>query len=297
MFRRIRRGLAALLLVGAFVVGIVSASSPPTTYSPAAAFALRIDAALDRLPEPAQPTYDDLTVYWPFEIAPYFEYEGLTDYEYGVPPIVILEPQLGAMEHVHIAGYTYCEDAVFLNARYINPVSVWNERTEVLATLVHEMVHTVGGDFCSFDSVTAESRTQLGTLEVLAAMANHGNEYAFYALLDELRDIAMSTAELEYIEAGDIAGFRALYQEVYPEAARLARIDKSLRFWANDMETLKGILDRYSKVVFDDFQDGEFLAYLPGYRQGATTIPMDDLVYVLSNLDELSRYFDRQDDE
>lgn len=288
--------LAGLLAAGAVVVAIASAPFTGGAGSTAAErMALKIDAALDLMEEPEGFSSIDLELVWPFEIAPYFEYEGLTDSFRGVPAVTF-QPQADGQSHNHLAGYTYCGDEVWLNVRYINWVSTWYNRPDSLGTLVHEMVHTLGGDFCSRNSERAESRTQLATLEVLAAMANHGNYYALYAVLDELRDVALSTVWAESIKANDLDRFRAFRERIFPnDAVREARFEKAVRYWSSDPGTLRAILTKYSVVVFNDLLDGEFEAVLPrprsswgGGTNGPQTVLLDDLMYVIEHAEEMA---------
>ena len=274
--------LAALTLAVFFAVGFgLGGVLPSKSYSQAERFALRIDRALDALEEPEFEA-GDLTLAWPLEIAPYLQYERLTNN--SVNPAVIFEPFPGD-RHAHIAGYTYCDDEVYLNLRYLNWTSSWYDDISSLVTLVHEIVHTAGGDFCSWDSEVAESRTQLGTLEVLAGMANHGNVVAYYALLDELREIAMNTALLEALQSNDLDGYREFREQIFPDdKMRAARFEKSMRYWAGEMITLKQILKKYSAVVFEDLQDGKFKADLPPGDGDQDTVLLDDLMYILRNL-------------
>ena len=274
--------LVALFLASFFAVGFVlPVFLPSKPYSQAEQFALRIDKALDALEEPEFEAFD-LALAWPLEIAPYLQYERLT--VQPVNPAVVFEPFPGD-RHAHIAGYTYCGDEVYLNLRYLNWTSSWYDDISSLVTLVHEIVHTAGGDFCSWDSETAESRTQLGTLEVLAGMANHGNVVAYYALLDELREIAMNTALLEALQSNDLDGYREFREQIFPgDKMRAARFEKSMRYWAGEMITLKQILKKYSAVVFEDLQDGKFKADLPPGDGDQDTVFMDDLMYILENL-------------
>lgn len=281
----LKRFVVMLLAIG-LVVGSFSAVNS-SGLSDAERAALRFDAALDRLERPEDINSADAQVL-AIEIAPYFEYEGLTGWSTSIPEVVY-EPQLEAMGHNHLLGYTFCEDEVYLNARYVNWTSAWYNRPDFFSTLVHEMIHTLGGDFCTYDSAWTESRTQLATLEVMAAMANHGNAMALYALLDELRAVAMGTALAEAIEADDLDRYRWLHSEVYDgDPIQRAKFEKSMRFWSPRLTELRALLAKYDVAVFADFQDFRFQAEIPGGLPGRDVILMDDLQYLVDNLDDMT---------
>lgn len=283
-----RRAVSIMIFAAILCLGLSVAVVRTENLSPEKKFALRLDAALDAMDKPSF-TASDLYPYWAFEIAPYFNYEGLYEGEVPVPE---LEPFIGAdgMSHIHLGGYTYCAQTVWVNIRYFNWVSVKIDDIQALSIFVHEMVHTLGGSFCSDDSQEAESRTQLGTLETLAAMANHGNRVALWALLDELRDITMGTIWSQAREVKDEQSYLDFAKVIYAgEPLEIARTEKAARHWSHDPDTLDEILEKYEKSVYEDFQDFSFKADIEGdFAIGIEIkIPMDDLKYVLENLEEM----------
>jgi len=294
--------LAVLSVAGLMAIAAFTSNSTPrepTLVEKAALMALKTDAILDSVSVP-EFTSLDLALTWPLEIFPYLEYEGLTGKAWE--PMVEFVPLPGA-EAMHVAGYTYCEDVVYLNIRYINWVSPWNDEVESLATLVHEIVHTQGGDFCAWDSQTAESRTQLGTLEVLAGMANHENKVALWALLDELRSISMNTVLADAIARNDLDSYRSFRAKIYEDGLSEARFEKSMRFWAPQIGELRTILDKYSVSVFRDIQDGKFIVDLPDTwhldRTGdglEDVVVLDDLMYVIENAEEMAATVGEEDE-
>lgn len=288
MPQRLQRGVLALLAAASLVALLVVSPGDSSRLSRAAEFALKVDASIDAMQKPEYSAAD--AELWVLEVSPFFSYEGLTPMGMALdPPFAEVEfvPQPDGMSHNHILGYTYCDGQVSLNARFVNPVSTWFNRDEFLGTLTHELIHNLGGGFCEGSSESLESRTQLATLEVLAAMANGGNKVALWALLTELRDIAMATVEYEALKAGDIGVYEELQALIFPgDAVEKSRFDKSMRFWEDDMDGLMGILDRYNARVFKDWQDFQFDVEIP--LQGVTAVEMNDLKYVIENLDELA---------
>lgn len=281
--------IAAIMVV--MVVALAGASSPPT-YTEAERMALRVDALLDRATAPEDFVAEVLDPYWVYEVGPYFQYEGITNAPFR-PNTVVFEPQLQALSHNHILGYTYCERDVFINIRVINPISAWYgwERNP-LAVLVHEMIHTLGADYCDpFDSAKTESSTQTATLETLAAVANGGNSMALYSLMLELKDMAMDVALEDALANDNLDGYREFRAIVDPEPMREARFEKSMRYWAHNMPFLRDILDKYSVMVFENVQAGELSADIPTSSRGgdgvAETVPLNDLQYVLDHLEDM----------
>lgn len=280
--RKFSIALVVMLLIG----GVVLASRTKEHLTPAEAFAIKIDKALDSMEKPKIDV--SLAQLYVAEITPYFGYEGISQSgQIGDEQVtVVMDPAVDGMSHNHILGWTYCNGTVFLNARFLNPVSTWYEREEFLGTLVHEMIHNLGGAYCSLDSVQAESRTQLGMLETLAALANGGNKLALYSLLYELRDVALATAEFEALQKGDIGHYVRFEREhIFPgDAVEASRLQRSLRFWRSRMGELKGILNRYNRLVYNDWQD---FKYDTVDAFGAFTVQMNDLKYILDHLDEM----------
>lgn len=291
--RIFRRALAALALAAVLVYGIVGQAwrlSPADRLAlQAERFALRVDAILDHMEKP-QFYASDLYPFWAYEAAPYFEYEGLVQGEVIVPSLE-WNVGLNGADHIHLGGYTYCAGVVWLNIRYVNPVSVRYDDPDALAVLVHEMLHAQGGEFCDSDSERAESRTQLGMLETLAGMANHGNRVALYALLEELRSVALGTVWLQALRSGDESRYLDLSRRIYDgEPFEIARAEKSARYWSANRSTLLEILAKYEASVFEEILDFEFKVDIPGDATSARVpVQMDDLRYVLAHLSDFAQ--------
>lgn len=297
--------LVPALLISAFLaVSVHKAEEPLSRYE---ALALRMDEALDSLPvRKIEPSLD----LWMYEIAPYFYYEGLIS-EPKYP--AALEFSLFPNEaNFHVLGRAACSEAgggpIQINARGVNHLSRWNMEAWLLPTLIHEMIHVQGGGFCSGLSQDLESTTQMGTLEVLAAMANHGNMDAAYALIDELRDMAMSAAYYEALRDGETDRYMRLRDRVYSEASEKARAEKSRRHWwatPQSKVNLKDVLNKYSFIPMSRVLDGLEAGEIPNLRLGLwkderghgtwrqdqaqgnepRALKIDDLAYFISHLD------------
>lgn len=282
-------GLLALFLL----LGLASQTEKANPNDPRL-LAERLDRAYDQLASVPQARAEDIEL-WITEVAPFFSYEGLDPSvgDFGHEFVnYYFELFNSGVEFNHIAGYTYCDGTVVLNARMAKPISTWYTRDYFLGVLTHEMIHNLRGAYCSMDSVEAESRTQLGMLEVLAAMANQGNLQALKALVGEMRDIASNAYEYQMLKAGKKAEFIDWYVNVMNpgDAFAKAKLLKSYRFWADDVETLQGILYRYSFLVFKDTLDFKFDAWMEsdgGASPDKYVVKLDDLRYVLANLESL----------
>lgn len=229
------------------------------TYEQAVADAVRFSRLLETVPEDARfgiRTDEDLLL-WTMEIMPYFEYEGIVeDKEPGeynglvYPPVMkFVDYQDGLMSH-HVLGRTQIfTDEIDLNARMTNPVSAWYGREDSIGTLVHELSHAQGIKFPAPNSpLDEESSAQLVTLEVLAAMVNHGNELVIPTLLDELAHMNMQAAHCLAIRDGFEERFFADREQILPNPLDLAASEKADRQWAEykDEDKFPYILEAYN---------------------------------------------------
>ncbi len=241
--------------------------------------ARKVDRALDR-EKLVEITEYDLVNRWPLEIAPFFEYEMLTNGEAKAPKVEMFQAP-GCMQYFHVMGFTFTFDdsgKVFLNGRFGNDVSPKKNSIAALTTLVHETAHIQKGDF-SMDE-DAEKNAQLATLEVLAAMANSGNKAARQALLDELRDIYTGVACLKAIKSGDFDTYYRFMRSLFGDD----RGERSIRKWKQrGLGKLEEILTKYSVTVYDDMQDFQFIAKADGDKSPRIFL-LDDLQAFLKNL-------------
>lgn len=333
LVRKLGYGVMAVLI--AFDVWLmVVVTTPPKDEKPkvvqftggaggARDFVEYIDGVLDQLPaeEPMSVTQDDITL-WALETLPMFGYEGLLNYPV-VPSAIELVPTLSPMEHNHILGRALCTypgapiaapNNIEMNFRTANPHSAWfGEGDRFLPTLIHEMIHIQG--VCG-SGEASETATQLVTLEVLAALVNGGNEEALRPLLQELRDIALASLQLEAWQGTDedFQEYREFRDTVLTSAVERARFEKSIRFWSQSFShkaQLTYILRAYNDSVWrhlntafadEDSYTGDL--YIPEFGDtasrrtltydGRRPFKMDDLVYFIENAEDLVREFDRR---
>jgi hypothetical protein len=127
---------------------------------------------------------------WQAEILPWFIEEGIVETTAPVKSVWRFHTDDRAN---HVLGQCDCAGHVWMNARYVNPVSPWFMQASFLATFTHELVHSQQLTACETNArEKVETTAQIVSLEIMAAMANNGNRVAAYALLDELEGIALS---------------------------------------------------------------------------------------------------------
>ncbi|HUS17833.1 MAG TPA: hypothetical protein VM536_22790 [Chloroflexia bacterium] len=272
------------------------------------ALAVRLDTLADKLLDVPVITSKAEMVAWAVEILPYMAYEGIRPSQAVVPADLILDFHLTTAAF-HLGGQAACRDGedraiigpVFINGRYTNPVSPRYGAESALSVLVHELIHMQGGPFCTGSSEYVEANTQIATMEVMAAMVNHGNTAVLRPLLLELRALTLASLQAA-LPRSEYVAFLATIADKW----EMARAEKSYRFWASDearLRELAGILDRYNTIPLDAIieaaYDGTAERVMVEYVQtvvigssGLTItkkthpLPMDDLFYLWRHLDE-----------
>jgi hypothetical protein len=271
------------LFVVALIGSITFLAFKDIPRDPAEQLAIKLSKAISK-EKPLKIKESDLVKKWPNEVAPYFEYEGLTNGEARVP-VVKFSDDTNAARHFHMLGYTFSfgdSNEIYLNDRYRNKISTKYQDISALTVLVHETSHIQKGDFSGMDSETIEKNAQLATLEVLASMANHGNKYAKQALLDELLSICLGVIESRAIQSGTLEKYRKFCTEISPR--NKIRIEKAERRWNQvGLDKLDELLKKYSVTVYNDFQDFQFTAKAEGDKSPRIML-MDDLKAFLENL-------------
>lgn len=217
------------------------------SFDEAATLAIRLDRAVDALPD-IVPNATPAGLYrYAAEILPQFEYEGIVP-RTAVPDEVafalfLTDPQ----SHNHVLGRSDCENWAVLNARMGNPISSWYQ-DDIVAVLTHELAHVAQGkSICRVeDRGLVENSAQIAAVEVMAGLGLAGNAEFLGAAVEELRGMAISTAYGLALQEGKLDDFIKLRSRVSPGAASMARFERSRRRWADDPDQLAIILDRYS---------------------------------------------------
>lgn len=285
--------LFAVLLVGCAnqepvlndrTLGIVLDNERGLSIEETKALVRRLDALADSLPvSPGIKTREDLDL-WADEIVPYMEYEHVSS------PAVYptsLEWFLDANSRraFHVLGtagslLTGC-GPIEINGRVANPVSSWYGREDVYITLIHELVHVQGGIFCTGPSEQVEADTQIATMEIGAAMVNHGNLVILRPWLVEMADMGLATLQF-YLSADEYEAFR---REINPGALHASQRAKSLRYWESNPQALRDILYKYNVVPWGVLTDAALSGWMVRYP--TLTLPADDLSYLLAHAGEL----------
>jgi hypothetical protein len=137
-----------------------------------------------------------------------------------------------------------------------------------------------------------ETTAELMSWEVLAGLANQGNRIALFVLIYDLRSGALSTAQGLALAAGNEAmrQFEGELRKVQGhDVLKWARYEKSMRYWANDMERLEWILANYSAAPMNLVARHKFGGTIPDLAMDTDTrdLEIDDLLYVLEHAEEM----------
>jgi hypothetical protein len=211
-----------------------------------------------------------------YEVAPYAVYERVLPAEtnYGVEgtsdrimlPTRELLPEVtvihyGGDSSFHLLGTAPCynpdggfsEEAFNVNIRYFNPMSpLYHRASSQISVLIHELLHMEG--ICTQDNAPelnkdVEMATQVATLEVLAAMTNHGNIYGLLPFVREIQGYAADVVYLWALENDNMDFYREnILHYTVDNAFRLAGFEKSIAHWQETYASqfrLKEILERY----------------------------------------------------
>lgn len=226
-------------------------------------------------------------LYWTREVLPMFEYEG-TVTRTAEPMQIVWINYLEGRRHNHVGGQSNCTTWVVMNGRYINQYSTWHERASWIATLTHELGHLQQGPIiCDlYSSEILETSNQLQTWEVLAGLANQGNDLATVGLLYEVRSVALRAAE-----SIDPDRFEVAYSQYYHlDPEQIARHLKSSRYWSAYPDDLAYILSAYSRHPLNLVFQFRFSQEITGLALNNKTksLVMDDFYYWLAHAEELT---------
>ena len=225
------------------------------------------------------------------ELAAQFSYEGAANMVNYPTMNFAAAPSAG--RHNHIGGTSDCENSFRLNLRYANPISAWHENPGWISTLSHELAHNHQGQVCyDMPRELVETTAELMNWEVLAGLANQGNRIALFVLIYDLRSGALSTAQGMALAAGEkaLARFEKALRDIQGhDALKWSRYEKSMRFWAGDMERLEWILATYSAAPLNLIARHKFGGTIPDLALDTDTrdLKIDDLLYVLEHAEEM----------
>lgn len=262
-------------------------------FNEARALALRMDALANQIEdsgwEPA--ISEELMNQWALELLPMYSYEGATN-RTNIPEVLLPLPWIEGENHNHIGGKSDCITMAVINYRYFNPVSHWYSDERWPIVLAHELAHVQQRSaVCeNYSSEQIENTAQMVAWEVMAALANGGNRDAAYALVFELRNVALGSAHAQ----GNADEYNELLNKVFDKDPNsIARHEKSIRFWSGHPEKLNEILHKYSRQPLDilfTYRNTGVVHQLALPTQHKT-LPIDDLLYFIANAEILIEGF------
>jgi hypothetical protein len=186
------------------------------------------------------------------KIVPFFEYENVRSM--GIYPRSVLFVPYRGRDSIHVLGRASCSTGqVTINERYA--LDQRYTLHSLLATLVHELTHIQGGEFCEGDPDEFESKTQAVAIEILGAMCNYGDRLACHAFYNEVEGILKATAYLIAIEHNWQDFYFTINALFFQNREQEMASQKSWRYWSQSGSrrlTLSSILRRYhAKVLYD----------------------------------------------
>lgn len=269
------------------------------------AFITRLERANDVLPDRTFDTIQAPYYLFALEALPYFEAEGITP-----QAILPTDMQWGvwgdARRHTGVAGQARCMSGeMWISFRYANIYSSWYGDPDFYWTLIHELAHAQG--ICLGDNVVVEASAQIATLEVMAALANSGNEIALYSLIPELQGMAMGALQYKAMGEGRMAEYEEFRHQLKDSPISDARRAQTVRKYASQQSTYQDLLGKYYLKPFNWFLEAsvtgkvegvELPINIPRYINSSSQGPvykewgnlpliMDDTVYLLSNLEAI----------
>lgn len=279
---------------------------------------LRVDALADRIEQlyPDQLRSKEAVQGFILEIAPYAVYERIMpeNTNYGdkgrlmLPTREILPDIMfrhyGGQDNFHLMGTAACHDlenpVMNISLRYFNPASpLFNKAASQIAVTVHELMHMQG--ICTDvskggeDVADIETATQIATLEVLAAMTRHGNEYGLLPFLREIQDYAEDFLLLDAVKNGTLDAYKqnivaVTANNIYREAS----FAKSMDHWFESPSLtfrLKEILTHYGvqpyEYIIEALNDEDYETRKLPFPNKRGKIQLNDIAWVLDRLTEL----------
>ena len=256
-----------------------------------------------------------------FEVAPYAVYERIlpANTNYGEPgtrdrlmlPTKELLPEVtmvhyGGDSSFHLLGTAPCynpdggfsEEAFNVNIRYFNPMSpLYHRPSSQISVLVHELMHMEGICYSANETLNkdVETATQIATLEVLAAMTNHGNAYGLLPFVREIQGYAADVVYLWALENDNMDFYREnILYNTASSAYRIAGFEKSIAHWEESYSShfrLIEILERYGvkpyQYILEALRDPKFETRKLPFPNNQRKIQLNDTAYVLEAMVDL----------
>jgi len=191
-------------------------------------------------------------------IIPFFAYEELVSRPW-YPVAVLFIPESGARSF-HIGGTNHLAQGVItLNERYILDKK-WDDQRDVLSVLIHELIHSQGGNFTfvlGLGPEEFEANTTTATVEVLAAMCNYGDQLACKAFWYEVESLARTRLMMQFKDLGfndDV--YQRVADFLWRDDTQEASARKARRYWANNQDEYWYIIRAYQANPYFLFVKG-----------------------------------------
>lgn len=285
---------------------------------------LKADALADSIESLYPPQFRTLldAQMFVYEVGPYAVYERILPAQFnfnqdgGPRQMVASRANLPEVEVKHYGGDSsfhllgtancYTPDGSFsqgnfnVNIRYFNPMSpLYNRPSSMNSVLIHELMHMQG--VCTTEDLKlnpdVETATQLATLEVLAAMTNHGNVYGLLPFIREIQGYAADVVYLWALENDNVDFYRErVLKHTVSSKFRMASFEKSFAHWSESYSQsfrLIEILSRYGVTPYlyllEALRHPKLETRRMPYPNGKKKIVLDDTAYVLDHMVELTR--------
>lgn len=177
-------------------------------------------------------------------IVPTLSYEGLT--AVAKYPVFLVFVPMGDYESYHVLGRAHPDKGIIgINERALL-FEGWQDKREIYATLVHELIHLQGGNFANGESSSLESYTSAGTIEVLAALCNYGEELACKAFWNEIAYYARASLMVRMGRLGFGEAFQSFADLALRTPVEERKSRKSNRFWEDKADDRMVLLEKYA---------------------------------------------------
>lgn len=256
------------------------------------------------------PLTEESLLAWAQEVSLQMEAEDIVDKPPVPKELSFFEPEDGSQAN-HQLGVSDCDTYVRLSSRFKNQLTNWYDSPDWLGTVIHELIHLGQQSKLCRDASDddLEATANIATLEVLAAMANRGNPYAFRAFVWEFTGICLGAAYALAYKERRVDEFEELWKEVHPGILAEARMEKLEREYAGRVTDRLAILNRYylypleiimrTHLTNNDVIDNPVLPPTMVYRSGSNTMPsyeprklsLDDWAYTTGHLLEMAQAY------
>lgn len=169
------------------------------------------------------------------------------------PTLIGFSPFL-AMRSFVVAGTASCnEGIVLLNDRMVlDRGPRWTGEAGALTTVVHELIHIQGGNFCNGGSVFLEGNTSAATVEVLASMCGWGDQLACKGFWQQIEASAKASVSSRLANRGLYWVYDVWASLLLRDAGDEDVADKLDLFWSLNPRERASIIEKYYRRPWDE---------------------------------------------